>query len=63
MATVALLTGSVVYDPRTPEAPREGIVLAVVRHPTCHERTLTILWTASGVIEEVEESELGPLED
>ncbi len=59
----ALLMGSVVGDPRAADAPREGTAPGVARHPTCHQRILTILWTASGVIEDLEESEFGPLED
>ncbi len=53
--------GSSVRDPRVPG--REGTVLAVSVNPVCLLRTLTIAWRDTGTVEEVVETDLGPLED
>jgi hypothetical protein len=55
--------GSRVRDPREPNADREGTVLAVSVNPVCLLRTLTIVWLDTGSVEELVETDLGPLED
>ena len=58
---MAIEAGSSVRDPRVPG--REGTVLAVSVNPVCLLRTLTITWRDTGTVEEVVETDLGPLED
>lgn len=55
--------GTLVHDPRRPEEPREGVVIAVARRPMCLARRLTIAWKDTGTLEEMEEQEFGEMDD
>ncbi len=55
--------GSLVHDPRRPEEPREGVVIAVTRHPMCLARLLTIAWKDTGTLEDLDEQEFGEMDD
>ncbi|MGC8488042.1 MAG: hypothetical protein ACP5QO_07450 [Clostridia bacterium] len=58
-----MFPGSTVHDPRTPDHSREGLVLEASVNPVCLLRTVTILWTDTGTVEELLETDLGPIED
>lgn len=60
---MALLMGSLVNDPRRPEELREGVVIAVTRHPMCLARLLTIAWKDTGTLEDLDEQEFGEMDD
>ncbi len=55
--------GSRVLDARVPDVDREGTVLGITVNPVCLLRTLTIAWTDTGTVEDLVETDLGPLED
>jgi hypothetical protein len=60
---MAIVSGSLVLDPRLPDTRRQGVVLEVTRHPACLLRTVTVAWEDTGTVEDLLETEFGPLED
>lgn len=60
---MAIHDGDWVFDPRLATSQREGRVLRVLRNPACLMRVLVVQWNDTGLAEELEEIEFGPLED
>lgn len=60
---MAIEVGSLVQDPRVPAGDRQGTVLAIATNPVCLLRTLTVAWGDTGTVEDLVETDFGPLED
>lgn len=60
---MAIHEGDLVVDPRLAAVRREGRMLRIRRNPACLMRVVVVQWSDSGLEEELEEIEFGPLED
>lgn len=60
---MAIREGDEVVDPRDGQGVRRGMVVGVHTNPACLMRSIEVQWNDTYLIEELWETDFGPLED